>query len=536
MKVRTLSTLLGATLICLSLAGVSNVIQANPLGQSAQNAPASSSKEADQCIRCHAAKVAGFTRSKMANSMRTGGQEPAGIVQIGGTTIRMYSDKNGSWQSLERNGSTRTYHVDYVIGSATHASGFLIDLGDHLLQSPVAYYTSREAYGMAPGFEAAPDPDFTRPVGAGCVFCHAGSFSAVAGTMNEYGATPFPHLAIGCNRCHGDASAHLADPDAGNIVNPENLDTSARDSICEQCHLIGLARVLNPGKRFSDFQAGEPLEDVFTVYHSVAPKGTEARFRVISHSEQLALSKCKISSGQQMWCGTCHDPHDEPTETVSFYRQRCLRCHAHTSFLADHPSRTSDCISCHMPKRDAKDGGHTTFTDHRIQRIPEDQPAAEASSVVAWRDPPVDLATRNLGIALVEIGTQRSSPKQVVDGYRMLTEVQQKFSGDSEMYNSIGNALYMGRQYGEAVQAFELAVRFDPISSQKEASLGQAYAALGDQKQAERHLEEATELDPLNLSAATHLIGIYNRNGETAKADELSKKITGLASTTIDRK
>jgi hypothetical protein len=116
--------------------------------------------------------------------MRTGGQEPAGVVKIPGTTIRMSSDKGGSWQSLGSDGSTSTYHVDYVIGSGTHASGYFIDLGNHWFQSPVAYYTSLTAYGMAPGFEGEPDPDFTRPVGEGCVFCHAGSFNAVTGTMN----------------------------------------------------------------------------------------------------------------------------------------------------------------------------------------------------------------------------------------------------------------------------------------------------------------------------------------------------------------
>jgi hypothetical protein len=63
----------------------------------------------------------------------------------------MYSDKAGSWQTLNSHGTTTTYHVDYVIGSGTHASGYMMDLGDHLFQSPVAYYLSRSAYGLAPG-------------------------------------------------------------------------------------------------------------------------------------------------------------------------------------------------------------------------------------------------------------------------------------------------------------------------------------------------------------------------------------------------
>jgi hypothetical protein len=50
----------------------------------------------------------------------------------------------------------------------------------------------------------------------------------------------------------------------------------------------------------------------------------------------------------------------------------------------------------------------------------------------------------------------------------MLTEVQAQFPEDSDLYTTLGSALLAGRQYGEAVQAFVLAVRFDPRSSPKE--------------------------------------------------------------------
>ena len=460
--------------------------------------------------------------------MRLGGQEPAGVVDTAGATITMHSGKEGSWQTLTSEGTTTDYHVDYVIGSGTHASGYIIDLGDHLFQSPVAYYRSRGAYDLAPGYEGIRDPDFTRPIREACVFCHAGSLDAVADTENRFGHTPFPHLAIGCDRCHGPTASHLANPEAKNIVNPATLEPAARDSVCEQCHLKGVARVLNPGMRFTDFHAGQRLEDTFTTYHDQPPKGTEAAFRVISHAEQLALSVCKRSSGERLWCGTCHDPHNEPTDTVTYYRAKCLQCHAKTNLAATHPPKTSDCIGCHMPRRDAADGGHTAFTDHRIQRLPVSQIAEEAVAIVPWREPPPELATRNLGIASIEVGLERRSGKNIVDGYRMLTEVQTKFPQDSEMYTTIGTALLVGREYSEAVRAFELAVRFDPKSSPKEADLGNAYAALGDQAMAERHLEKAVDLDPLNLSAAIQLIEIYNKNGEGTKAKQLSERLTSI--------
>ncbi len=491
---------------------------------------ATSSTDGNQCRRCHAEEVDGFAQSKMAHSMRLPAQEPAGVVQVHGTTITMFSDQRGSWQKLDSHGSTNSYRVDYVIGSGTHASGYVIDLGDHLFQSPVAYYRSRSAYDLAPGYEGKPDPDFTRPIAEACVYCHAGSFDSVAGTQNQYGKVPFPHLAISCERCHGSTVAHLAKPRLQNIVNPAILEPGARDSICEQCHLMGVARILNPGKQYTDFKPGQRLEQTFTIYHNEAPKGTEAAFKVISHSEQLALSKCKLTTGAGMWCGTCHDPHYEPTDREWYYRQRCLKCHAATQFASDHPAKTSNCIGCHMPTREAKDGGHTAFTDHRIQRNPVSEPSEVSTQIAPWREPPIEFATRNMGIASIEAGMERRSPKQIVDGYQMLTTAQHQFPQDSEMYNTMGNALFIGQQYGEARQAFELAVRYDPKSSPKEMNLAQAYTALGDQKLAQQHLERAMELDPLNLNAATLLMQIYDKNGEQTKSDELSRRLAKFVS------
>jgi hypothetical protein len=534
-------TSLGATILLLCFCGALSVVFAHSPSPSVQ-AKAPMPVDDNQCRQCHAYEVDGFARSKMANSMRLGGQEPSGVVRAQATTITMFSNQAGSWQRRESDGASSTYHVDYVIGSGTHASGYIISLANHLFQSPVAYYASRSSYDLAPGFEGRPNPDFTRPIEEGCLFCHSGSFNPVSGTDNMYGKTPFSHLAISCSRCHGPTAKHLIDPKASNIVNPLRLDTASRDSICEQCHLLGAVRVLNPQKRFTDFQAGHRLEDTFTIYRNAAPKGAEASIRVISHAEQLALSQCAIKSPGGLWCGSCHDPHNEPADAVSYYRQKCLRCHATARFAAGHPSPTSNCIGCHMPKRAAKDGGHTAFTDHWIQRHPEpgageaiagavssassDQDAGRP--IVPWREPPLDLTARNMGIALIEVGLAGNSGDQVANGYRTLAGVQAQFSQDSETYNAMGKALYAERNYDQAAQVFEIAVRLDPHSSPKESSLGQAYAALGKQELAVSHLEKAMQLDPLNLSAAFVLIKLYDANGHAAKASVLAGKIAEL--------
>ena len=482
------------------------------------------------CRGCHQEEVDGFARTGMGRSMRLPGKEPTGVVTAAGTTITIGLTPGGRFvQTLDVEKTVQQFPVSYVIGSGKHASGYLVNLDSHLFQSPVAYYRSRSAYDLAPGYEGKGAPDFTRPVAEGCVFCHADSNTFVAGTVNDYGPTPFRHLAIGCDRCHGSAEAHLAKPQWENIVNPARLPRAARDGVCEQCHLIGAARILNPGKRLTDYRPGDLLENTLTIYHDVAPAGSAVKFKVISHSEQFALSACARNTGGRMWCGTCHDPHVEPAHPVAFFRERCLMCHAKTSFAETHPPLTSDCIGCHMPKREAQDGGHSAFTDHRIQRRPEtDDSLPKDAPIAAWREPATDLQKRNLGMALIEVGVERRSPKNLIDGYRMLVEVQGQFQGDSEFFNSLGSALSLGRSYSEAAAAFERAVQLDAGSSPKQANLSQAYLGWGQTELAQQHLERALEIDPLNLPALADLLHVYDQKGDVVRSQELSLRVTQL--------
>jgi photosynthetic reaction center cytochrome c subunit len=501
-----------------------------------QSQPSSSTPTgAGRCVFCHQFEVEGYSRSSMAHALGRAAQEPPGKVPLPHSTISVTSNSSGTFQSLDSAGVTDTYKIEYVIGSGNHASGYLINLNGHLFQSPIAWYKSRNAYDLAPGYENLANPDFTRPVGEACVFCHSGTSLYVPRTLNEFRQPAFAAEAITCERCHGPVERHLADPRAGTIINPAKLPVAARDSICEQCHLFGVARVPNPGKQFSDFLAGQPLERTFSIYHNAAPAGSApGTFKVISHVEQLALSKCARGSNQQLWCGTCHDPHNKPAEPVAFYRDKCLACHA-TVFngnapaaplSASHPARNSDCIRCHMPRRDAKDGGHTAFTDHRIQRRPEPESDLPTDApVVAWREPSTNLRKRNLGIALIDAGIGRRSQSMVIEGFRNLTEVQNQFAGDSEFFSWIGQALLIGRQSVEAEIAFDRAVQLNPTSPVNLGNAASAYAQAGDLDAARTRLERAVALDPLYLPAAGSLVVLYRKQGKLAEADALSAKI-----------
>lgn len=461
----------------------------------------------------------------MANSLRPPGNEPSGTFTAAASNTRftIRRDNKVLWQRMERGGDVSEYRVAYAIGSGKHATGFLILIDGHLFQSPICYYTDRQAYGLAPGYEHIPEPDFTRPVNEECVLCHSGRPLHVPGTTNQYAAPVFAEEAISCARCHGPVEEHLRRPVAGSIVNPAKLAPAARDSVCEQCHLTGVTRVPNPGREFDDFHPGQRLEDVFTVYTRAGSRD----FKVISHAEQLALSACARNSQGKLWCGTCHDPHAQTAQTSQTYNSRCQSCHQ-GKLAATHPDATN-CVGCHMTRRQAQDGGHTVFTDHRIARRPmlkaPEEPAPPTEELVAWRDPEGTLQPRNLALAYVNAGISSRSPAMMLRGYRQLTEVQKTAPDDVAVLRGIGRALLLGKQPFEALQAFGRALDLTPASATSEEDVGVSCLEAGQLDDAVLHLERALSLDPLSLTVATALEEAYRKQGRPEKSEALQNKI-----------
>jgi len=287
---------------------------------------------AHRCAACHPKEVAGYAETAMAHSLGSPRELPAGDFVHSFSKTRFSVRWNGTRliQKLERNGVGSDHEIAYVIGSGNHAIGFLTEVGDHLFQSPIAWYTKRGIWDVAPGYEHASAPDFNRPVSPECLFCHAGQARPVRGTLNRYATPPFQAEAITCERCHGPAEAHLRNPVPGSIINPAKLSFQARDSVCEQCHLSGMARIPNPGNQIDDFRPGAELEDVFSVYlfeSSRDPSRTNS-LKVISQAQQLALSTCARQSHGKLWCGSCHDPHEKPANPRIYFKARCVACHA----------------------------------------------------------------------------------------------------------------------------------------------------------------------------------------------------------------
>lgn len=476
------------------------------------------------CARCHPKESNGFEQTAMARSLALADHEPEGSFEhaFSHTRFTIRDAPGGLVQTLERNGKSETVTLQFAIGSGQHALGFLAEVDGHLFQSPLSYYSARHQWDVAPGYEQDPAPDFARPVTPECLECHSGAVRHVQNTLDSYADPPFAAMGITCDRCHGDTATHLRNPVPGSILNPEKLPGAARDSICEQCHLAGEVRVPNPGKAITDFRPGAPLEETFTVY--VTQHGPEDTVKVISQAEQLALSVCKRTSGAKMWCGSCHDPHEQPREPVAYFRERCLTCHGTT--LARPHAAQMDCIGCHMPKLPAKDGGHTAFTDHFIRRY-GDREGADGSTkepLVAWRQPVPDLRDRNLALALVTTGTENQNSNDVIRGFRMLNRLPRQFQHDPDVMTAVGTILLTAKQPEEAAKRFDEALQLRPGYAPYEVNLASALIECKRRDEAIGHLQHALQLDPLLQKAITLLASAYGDAGEDAKAAQVLQR------------
>lgn len=441
-----------------------------------------------RCLPCHPRQTASFAKTGMGRSITLPSAEAAATPTIrhalSGTALHAEWRSTKLHHSITRGGQSSAYPIAWAVGSGNQGKSYLIAIGDALFQSPLSWYSARKAWDLSPGYQDDREPDFYRPVTADCLFCHAGAARPRPGTLNRYFDPPFAPASIDCQRCHGDPAAHLQSRKRSDIINPSRLDPDRRDAVCEQCHLSGAARIPNAGKNFADYRPGMRMEDVFSVYVEQGSKDARG-LKVVSHSEQMVRSRCYLESSGAMWCGTCHDPHQEPANKIDWYRDKCLQCHQSKSAAAHRKKAGDDCSSCHMPQTRPYDGGHTAFHDHWI-RLKDTPASSAAAGLRAWREPSEAMRSRNLGLAYISTG-------DVQRGFPLLTP--DPSDGASE--TARGLALLRANRYTEALAAFRHAVEEQPGDSTRQLNLAAAFLTTGNRTEARQRAEKAIALEPL---------------------------------------
>lgn len=481
------------------------------------------------CTRCHEEIASSYHNHPMGRSLSTidawtpdirGGNEPRKLFEAQGFQYSIERRDGRSIHSETRvdNQGREVGRVEgdvrYVLGSGTRGASFLVDHDGYLFESPATWYGQQQRWDLSPGY-AEKNAHFERPITAACLSCHANQIDHVKGTDNRYSPPTFRGHAIGCERCHGAGELHVKQPlpsplDGPNIVNPRHLEPSLRESVCQQCHLIGVKNVERRGFELSDYRPGLPLHRFESVF--VRPPGLAKDNRNSGHVEQMHESRCFRASRGELGCISCHDPHKlpPPQEKVSYYRDRCLACHADKGCTLEPASRRSvsaedSCIACHMPRVSTTDIPHLATTRHDIPRHREahDEPSPDERTsrpdgtplVLFHRNlmsPEEQAATnRDLGLVLCLMGK-----KGAFEALPLLEAALAAHPDDVEAWEAKGYSCATLGRAEVGLAAFEKALGLAPRRESTLVGAGFFADRLGRGDQAISYFQRAIAVDP----------------------------------------
>ncbi len=397
----------------------------------------------------------------------------------------------------------------WFVGSGSVGRSYLFSTGGFLFQAPVSYYALGERWDVSPGFQRYSTIALTRPVEPACLQCHASRLQTLPGTENGFAAVPFLENGVACERCHGDAREHIASHGAKSpiLVNPAKLSPARRDSICAQCHLSGVARIARKRANAEPWKPGLLLSD-FSAFFVWA--GSELpEMRVTSHFERLQQSACKRASGDKLWCGSCHDPHEEPApeNRAAYYRAKCAACHT--------VSHGEDCIGCHMPKGQVSDSQHAVYTDHSIPRRPRPaaQPASTDTLVPFWTTSAND---RDLGLAYAVAAAAK--PALRARSLPLLEAAAKRDPDDAAVLVQLAQDYDQAGSTERAMPLYQRVLTLNPASVAAATNLGAILAQRGNAAEAIRLWQQALKANPALTNVRMNLAVAQYRAGDIAGA------------------
>ena len=515
----------------------------------------------DACFDCHEDEWRGYQSHGMANSiypltlehiveafpMEAVRHEQTGLYyrafREGDRLLQeeyLLNDAGAKMHSLVR-------EMSFVVGSGTAARTYLTESEGWLYEMPLTWYTQSQHWDFSPGY-ATQTLRFDRLIPERCMACHNSYPEAVPHATGKYRSVP---EGIGCERCHGPGALHvdarLASPEApgevdSTIVNPAHLSLDLRLDVCQQCHLNGDVSILREGKGPFDFRPSQSLASYMALFSSTT--GSQDQISVISHADRMKQSPCFLetqNSAAPMDCTTCHDPHRGFRDLgPSYFNDTCEGCHSPDDLqdrvaaqFTDAHTQDANCFSCHMPRVEAEDAPHASFTDHFI-RVVRDEPvperaAADRGELEAYfeRDRQGEEGAMYSGIAYIVHGRQIGDVETVERGIEMLRAVLSEVPDSSgEAHFNLGLALQKLGRTEESVAPLETSVRRSPDVPERLNALAQTYEAEGSSPQIiERLYNRALEIQPALADVRVN----YGRFLETQQRPEEAEQAYGLA-------
>jgi len=320
------------------------------------------------CEKCHAEIYSRWKKTPMANVVRDPREHPEAILADFATNNVKKFEKAD---------------VALVYGSIWKQRYFT-KVGDDYYPEPAQWdVTNRiwRPYFVAKGTDwwepFYPPDNMQRPTGPTCDGCHSVDYNVKTKQVAEWN--------VGCERCHGPGSEHVAHPSRENILNPARLDYISANDSCIQCHSQGRP-LTNPieGKYYDwphSYRVGLNLADFWQLEEHALGQTTFTHFADgTAHKNRMQGNDFvqSLMYRRGVTCFSCHDVHGtgEYAQLRKPANKICLDCHGPMSLngpraatLEEHThhkagSTGSDCVTCHMPKiettiADVKVSAHT---------------------------------------------------------------------------------------------------------------------------------------------------------------------------------
>lgn len=487
----------------------------------------------EACASCHAGIFSSYQNTVMGRASGVAGD---GLVtgdfddKISGVKYSIFKRDGRVWMSYERKGKNEIggeRELVYFIGSNVKGRSYLFSDEGYLFESPINWYSQEGRWNMAPAYTEAREVPMNLPSFSSCLNCHtSGLQPRVPGTRNRFTGKPFLHDGITCERCHGTGDGHLSGK--GPIVNPAKLPPERRDSICMECHFEGTVAVQQPGKHVYNFQPGEKLSDY--IHYFVSTDDSEKTAEALSQYEALSLSMCKKKSGDKMWCGSCHEPHSEPSadEKAAYYRGKCLNCHGKAFATKHHPTEP-DCRQCHMPALPSKEVAHTQSADHRILRYPMAKavPELQTRGVPFIAFPKSDaslVTTRDYALAWENLA-ERNVEGASTQAASYLQKAVKEWPDDPAVLSAWGFVEQQRGEEQEAREVYERALKARPLSNTVAANLGILDAKSGDLKDAVKLWQDAFARVPYRSAIGMDLAMVFCAAGQKDVARKYVERV-----------
>jgi predicted CXXCH cytochrome family protein len=305
------------------------------------------------CKSCHAAAYDGWRQTRMANVIRDPKLHPDAVLG-----------------DFTHDDPARTFGLDqvaFVYGSRWKQRYFekrgrdyfpLPAQWDIEHRKWLPYHVPDGADWWTPYYGKA---NTDRPTGPTCDGCHSVNYNLATREVTEWN--------VGCEKCHGPGSEHVAHPSAKNIINPDRLDSVRGNDVCMQCHTQGRPVSLPVHGEYPDWPVGYlPGDRLADVWHLEEAKlGTQDFYFFpdgSAHKNRMQGNDFVQSTmyHRGLRCFDCHQVHSNrnPSNLIATGNQLCLTCHTkenpaglkgtvseHTHHRAGSPG--SQCTACHMP-------------------------------------------------------------------------------------------------------------------------------------------------------------------------------------------